>query len=315
MKTEGAATFPEGMSGGPANSGLNKQILAFIALVFLFSSVPYFLVIHAGHLAVGNGLVVGLLMWCPALAAFAACRIFHIDIATLGWKWRPARYEGWAYLVPILYSLPVYLAVWIFIAGSFGFSAFAARLGAVFGFPHHPGAATLLIAIPVYASLGVVTSMAHALGEEIGWRGFLLPRLVGRAGFTIGCFLSGCIWAVWHYPLLLFADYNSGTPKTYALICFTVTVIGAAFLFGWFRLKSGSLWPAAMLHASHNLFIQAIFDRMTNPVGRTLYWSTEFGAGLAMTVGACAIYFWTRRGEVGGKVFTSVSQNVNTASV
>ena len=134
-------------------------------------------------------------------------------------------------------------------------------------------------------------AMSHALGEEIGWRGFLLPRLAGRAGFTLGCILSGCIWAVWHYPILLFADYNAGTPRPYALTCFTLMVIAAAFVFGWFRLKSGSVWPPAMLHASHNLFIQAIFDRCTNPVGRSLYMTTEFGAGLVLTVGACAVFY------------------------
>jgi membrane protease YdiL (CAAX protease family) len=67
---------------------------------------------------------------------------------------------------------------------------------------------------------------------------------------------------------------------------------------GWLRLKSGSLWTAAILHASHNLFIQAIFDRMTAPVGHTLYVTTEFGFGLVLTVSAFALYFWTRRNEV-----------------
>lgn len=289
-------------------SQLTRQILVFIALVAGFSCVPYFLVVRSGHLAVGNGTVVALLMWCPALAAFASCKLFGIDMATLGWKWRPVRWEAWGYVLPILYSLPVYLAVWIFIRGSFGFSGFAHKMGAAFGFPHSPHVVTLLIAIPTYAFVGVVGSMAHALGEEIGWRGFLLPRLVGRAGFTGGCFLSGCIWAVWHYPALLLADYNSGTNKVYALTCFTVMVIADAFVFGWFRLKSGSLWPAAMLHASHNLFIQAIFDRMTNPVGKTLYVTTEFGCGMALTITACAIYFWTRRHEVEGAPVESRTQ-------
>lgn len=292
--------MPAAIERHPDRAALSRQILAYLALVFLFSSLPYTIVIHTGHLAVGGGMLVFLLMWCPALAAFATCRIFHIDIGTLGWHWRPVRYEAAAYLLPLLYSAPVYLVTWLGIAGSCAFSEFAATTGKTFGFPHSPRAAVWLLAIPSYATVGVIGSMTRALGEEIGWRGFLLPRLVGRAGFTAGCFLSGCIWAVWHYPLLLFADYNSGTPRLYALSCFTVMVIGAAFIFGWFRLKSGSLWPAAMLHASHNLFIQAIFDRMTNPVGKALYVTTEFGAGLALTVGACALCLWTRRGEVEG---------------
>jgi len=75
-------------------------------------------------------------------------------------------------------------------------------------------------------------------------------------------------------------------------------VTADAFILGWLRLKSGSLWPCALLHASHNLFIQAILDEMTAPSGRTLCYTTEFGSGLVLTVGAAAAYFWTRRGEL-----------------
>ena len=239
-----------------------------------------------------------MLMWCPAFAAFASCALLKIDLATLGWSWRPARYEMWAYVIPILYALPVYIITWTAISGSFDFSTFAAPLGAAFGFSHSPRATALLLAIPLYAVIGVIGSTARALGEEIGWRGFLLPRLVQQFGFTIGCLVSGCIWAAWHYPALLFADYNAGTKPAFALTCFTLMVIADAYILGWLRLKSGSLWPAAILHASHNLFIQAIFDRMTAPVGKALYLTTEFGAGLVLTIGAFAVYFWTRRNEV-----------------
>jgi len=277
-----------------------RQILAFLLLVFAFSSLPYFLVIHTGHIGAGNGMVVALLMWCPAFAAFASCAIFKIDLATLGWNWRPSRYPAWGYGIPFLYALPVYGFTWIWIRGSFAFQAFAAERASAFGFPGWPRATTLFVAIPCYATLGVISSTARALGEEIGWRGFLLPRLVAQAGFTRGCLISGVIWAVWHYPVLLFADYNAGTRPGFALACFTLMVIADSYILGWLRLKSGSLWPAAILHASHNLFIQAIFDGMTAPVGGALYITTEFGAGLVLTIGVFAIYFWTRRGEVVG---------------
>lgn len=277
---------------------LAQQILTYLLLVFGFSSLPYYFMIHTGHIGAGSGFVVSLVMWCPAFAALATCALFRLDLATLGWNWRPARYIGWAYVIPILYALPVYIVAWVAIRGSFAFSAFAAPWGAAFGFPTWPRATALLLAVPCYATLGVISSTARALGEEIGWRGFLLPRLVQQAGFTWGCLLSGCIWAVWHYPGLLFADYNAGTQPAFALTCFTLMVIADSYILGWLRLKSGSLWTAAVMHASHNLFIQAIFDRMTAPVGRTLYVTTEFGAGLVLTIGAFALYFWTRRKEV-----------------
>ncbi len=287
---------------------LAQQILAFLLLVFAFSSLPYLLVIHSKHLGVGNGLVVSMLMWCPAFAAFATCALLKIDLATLGWSWRPARYQAWAYVIPILYALPVYVVTWLAISGSCDFSRFADPVGKAFGFPDSPRATALFIAIPLYAVLGVISSTARALGEEIGWRGFLLPGLVRQFDFTLGCLISGCIWALWHYPGLLLADYNAGTQPAFALTCFTLMVIADAYILGWLRLKSGSLWPAAILHASHNLFIQAIFDRMTVPVGKALYITTEFGCGLVLTIGAFAVYFWTRRGEVAEQQVRSVDE-------
>ena len=56
----------------------------------------------------------------------------------------------------------------------------------------------------------------------------------------------------------------------------------------WIRLASGSLWPCALLHASHNLIVQAIFDAGTTPGPLSPYITGEFGAGLAMTIGLAA---------------------------
>lgn len=275
-----------------------KQIVTFICLVFLFSSLPYFLMIHVHHVMTGNGLVVRMIMWCPTAAAFATCVLFRIDTRTLGWNWRPLRYEALGYYLPLLYAIPVYIVTWIAVPGSLGLGAFEKGAASSFSMPASPHVATFGLMIPMLATLGVIGSLANGLGEEIGWRGFLLPRLVGQFGFTLGCIVSGLIWAVWHYPGLLWADYNAGTNPVYALACFTCMVVAMAFVMGWLRLKSGSLWPCAMLHASHNLFIQAILDEMTAPAGRALYITTEFGCGLVLTIGAAAVYFWTRRGEL-----------------
>jgi len=277
---------------------LARQILTFVCLVFLFSMVPYLLMIHAHHVMAGNGLAVRLIMWCPTAAAFATCALFRIDSRTLGWSWRPIRYEAIGYFLPLAYAIPVYVVTWIAMPGSFALRAFEEKAAASLSMSSSPHLATFALMIPMLATLGVIGSLANALGEEIGWRGFLLPRLTRQFGFTLGCTVSGLIWAVWHYPGLLWADYNAGTNPVYALTCFTLMVTADAFILGWLRLKSGSLWPCALLHASHNLFIQAIFDEMTAPAGRALYFTTEFGCGLVLTVGAAAAYLWTRRGEL-----------------
>jgi membrane protease YdiL (CAAX protease family) len=75
-------------------------------------------------------------------------------------------------------------------------------------------------------------------------------------------------------------------------------VIGMSFVMGWLRLKSKSLWPCAILHASHNLFIQHIFDGMTATSGRAIYITTEFGFGMAIPLALLAFWFWFKRMDV-----------------
>lgn len=277
---------------------LASQIVTFLAMVFGFSCLPYALMIHTHHIAAGGGMAVRLVMWCPALAALATCSLYRIDLATLGWNWRPAKFETLGYFLPLLYAIPVYAVCWIAVKGSFAPAEFVAGTSVSFGLEQWPHLVAFGLEIPLLATLGVIGSLTNALGEEIGWRGFLLPRLTGQFGYTAGCLISGCVWAAWHFPGLLWADYNAGTDPRFALACFTLMVIPMAFIMGWLRLKSGSLWPCALLHASHNLFVQAIFDRLTAPVGRALYITTEFGAGLALTIGVTGLYFWLRRKEL-----------------
>jgi membrane protease YdiL (CAAX protease family) len=276
-----------------AMPGKLRPIVTFVLLAYLLSCIPYAVILHAHSLSPGGGLITGVLMWMPATAAILTCLWLRIDIASLGWGWRPTRYETLAYVLPILYATPVYVACWIFVPHSLGYGTFAAESAKSFAVPGSPNLGAF-VAIAVFATFGVVRSLASGLGEEIGWRGFLLPRLTERFGFSVGCFISGCIWAFWHYPALLLADYNSGTPKPYALTCFTAMVIAMAFVMGWLRLRSGSLWPCALLHASHNLFVQAVLDRMTRPETKALYVTTEFGFGMAITIAIVAIYLVVR---------------------
>src|ERR1700751_4759596 len=113
------------------------------------------------------------------------------------------------------------------------------------------------------ATGGVIQNLSMKIGEEIGWRGFLVQELIKQMSFTKASLLSGFIWAAWHSPLLLFADYNAGTNRWYALGCSSLTVLSISIMLAWLRLKSESVWPPALLHASHNLFVPGVFDNLT----------------------------------------------------
>ncbi len=90
-----------------------------------------------------------------------------------------------------------------------------------------------------------------ALGEEIGWRGWLMPQLA-TLGTAPTILISGVLWGLWHLPLLLLGyNYPGATPLAAAgAMVGMCTLIGA--LLYWVRLRSGSVWPAAVGHGALN---------------------------------------------------------------
>lgn len=279
----------------PARSRV--QIITYLIFLFAFSSCFYFLILRAGGLRAGGGVYVLGLMWCPALAGMLTLRVNGRSLSDLGWKWGESKYQFLSWLIPILYASISYLIVWIFHFGAFGNQQY---LDAVAKRTHLSGPhwLSLLIGFLLIAVLGLIGSLSSALGEEIGWRGFLVPELSKTTSFTLTAFISGVVWSVWHYPILIYGGYNEGTPTWYGLTCFTVMVISISFVFAWMRLKSGSLWTGALLHASHNLYIQGFFTPITSNTGKTNWYIDEFGCVVPLVAVAFAIYFWSKRREL-----------------
>jgi len=274
-----------------------KKIALYYGLTLLFSNIFNAFVLFGGRMDAGNLLYVTGAMWSPALAALATKRIFREPIADLPWKWGGARYAWLAYLIPIAYALPVYLIAWLTPLGGFLDADFLKRTAEQFGWSNFPPTLVLVLFVIFTATLGLVGKTSRALGEEIGWRGFLVPELSKVVGFTGVSLISGLMWAAYHFPVLLFADYNKGAPAWYSLACFTLMVVADSFILAWLTLRSKSLWPAAILHGSHNLFIQSIFTPLTRDTGPTKYVIDEFGIGLVVTIGIAAILTWRSFGR------------------
>lgn len=115
----------------------------------------------------------------------------------------------------------------------------------------------MILVVPIYAVL--------SFGEELGWRAYLLPKLVEHfagasaedpahtsrryaAAVCKAALLIGVIWGVWHWPArLLF----SGMPILHLLLDL-VPMCSVSLLFAWVTLRSGSMWPAALGHSAYN---------------------------------------------------------------
>lgn len=278
-----------------------KAISIFLLITAGLSAIVYLLSLNAPDQGRIGGRIYGYgIMWCPALAAYLTCKICRRKFSDLAWQWGNPRYQWWAYLTPLLYALVAYLIIWIFHWGGFYNKQYVTQAARELGWTKLPPMVFIVFFFVVEGVIGLAGSMSTALGEEIGWRGFLVPELSKNNSYTKTSLISGGIWAVWHFPILIFGHYNNGTPAWYGLTCFTVMVVSMSFVFTWFRLKSNSLWTGVLLHASHNLFIQSFFTPMTTDTGHTKYFIDEFGAVLPVVCVFVAIYFWRRRGELTG---------------
>ncbi|WP_026734331.1 CPBP family glutamic-type intramembrane protease [Fischerella sp. PCC 9605] len=89
-----------------------------------------------------------------------------------------------------------------------------------------------------------------ALGEEIGWRGYVLPNLLplGRRHALI---ISGLLGSVWHIPLVLVGQAYPGHRVTGLLLIFPF-ITGVWIILGYFRLGSGSVFVSTLLHGTLN---------------------------------------------------------------
>jgi uncharacterized protein len=257
------------------------KIVVFVVLVAGFAGVIDLLRI-AGPVGTMLGppvltprLADALLMWSVGLAGFIALAVTDRSLQDFAVRGSSLQYMLIALVLPVSYGIAVYVPVWVLPVGRFS------------GVP-------ILAAAVLSAGLHLSMHLFFAAGEELGWRGVLVPNLARVADTGYVAFVPGAVWALWHYPDILFFGYNAGTPLPFALVCFSVSLIGQGAFLSWLRLTSGSIWPPIIFHGVHNSVIPGLFDRVTEPAALTLYITTEFGVGLSVASAVIGYLSWTR---------------------
>lgn len=217
-------------------------------------------------------------MWCPGVAAIITSLLFNKNLKGfgwgLGWAFNFSAGKPWlliaSYFYPIIELAIVYGIIWYFALGGFA------------GFESNFMTKLALVPMILMALEGTYFAGRSALGEEIGWRGFLVPKLLEQYTPNQVSLTVGFIWAFWHFPIMVTGDYGNATPLLFQLACFTFAFVGVNFVYTWFRIKSGSMWTGVMLHTSGNLFIFHVFEDLTINTGNTAYYSGESGAIFAL---------------------------------
>ena len=154
-------------------------------------------------------------------------------------------------------------------------------------------------------STGLAVGTLFALGEEIGWRGYMLPRLFA-SGVVPAMLLVGFLHGVWHLPLMLTTDYYHSTGNPLLVVpLFLVTLTLAGVFFGFLRVWTGSVWPVAIAHAVVNMAWE-IMTEMTQTKSALVLEYVGGESGVIMIVGLAVFSFFVIRHMRSGKFKVAV---------
>jgi membrane protease YdiL (CAAX protease family) len=181
------------------------------------------------------------------LTSITSVLIMMMIITREGWSkegWRSlglftAGFKGWWFAILFPAAVLVICDAVLLVAGLASFSI------------PDTGKSALQMAANVGA--GLFISIGFAFCEEIGWRGYMLPKLLGL-GAVAAVFVVGFLQGVWHLPLMLMTSFYhaEGNPMIVVpMFLLTLTLAGA--FFGFLRLWTGSVWPVAIAHGVFNL--------------------------------------------------------------
>jgi membrane protease YdiL (CAAX protease family) len=102
---------------------------------------------------------------------------------------------------------------------------------------------------PVELLAASLLSTPFQAGEELGWRGYLLPSLAGRTGYGLASLIIGPVWAAWHLPLFFLA-WGGHNGQSFILYLGQVTALSVAM--AWLYARTGSLLLTMIMHAAGN---------------------------------------------------------------
>jgi len=120
--------------------------------------------------------------------------------------------------------------------------------------------------IVLNAFVGLAIASFLAFFEEIGWRAWLLPRLVDRIGARRAVVVSAIVWALWHVPFQLSGiQHIDGVSPMHLALTLPPGIMVAGLILGWLWLRTDSIWLVAIAHGALNAWGQYAFKYMKDP--------------------------------------------------
>jgi membrane protease YdiL (CAAX protease family) len=238
-----------------------RGLAIYFALVVVISGSleAYYIFINPELLGTLFGLLA--LMWSPAVASVIARLVLREGFSDVSFRFGGLRTLPWYALglgVPLAVGILAYGGAWL--TGLVGFQG---------------GAGAFVVGLVSAATWITIYSCIFTTGEEIGWRGYMLTRLID-AGVPRPVLVSGLIWALWHLPLILSGIYAAGPYPALSAVLFVVSITSTSFVYARMRLETGSIWPVIFAHSAWNSIIERPFDGATKGANAAL-WTGESG--------------------------------------
>lgn len=240
-------------------------------------------------------------MWIPGAVALGIRALAGEGFADAGFLGGKFRWWMSAYLIPLAMASLTYAVAWAF--GQVELTPYLKEQSMYGPWPfklHWPnaewGVATMLASrFAIVSTFGICLGYIGAVGEEIGWRGFLLPKLI-EGGIRRPLLLSGIIWGAWHVPFVLM--FYSRNQLASSAVYFVACVAIAPFM-AWLRLGSGSVFVAAMAHAAYNSFYQEFYDH-SFAGGEKWFWAGDVGIWCSVSFGLLGLWL-SRSGRLASR--------------
>lgn len=259
-------------------------LTTFLVMVVAFYFVGYWLIYRMGQATP--------LMLSVGAATLVTCYLRKRSVAELGWQWCNWYDVRINYVLPFAIALVSYLLIWLLGFGDFYNAEFIASRKDAYNLANWNDLSVFIFHFGLVGIISFIVSLPSILGEELGWRGFLVPELAKLMSFKGVAITSGFVWALFHWPLIILGLYgNDVTPLLYQLGVFSLFITATGVVLAYFRLKTQSVWPAVVYHASSNIFIQKVFTPVTIATDNSPWYIDEFGVVMAVVASCAAVYF------------------------
>ena len=266
-----------------------RAIAIFLSVLTLFSSLAYYAILKLNP----TSIYVGALMLSPAIAAFVTLKILKRPLSVLPWRLKELKYMRYAYITPVLYISIAYILIWSLGFGDFFNANQILDWSKDLGIDSSPSYVVGVVMIFLLATVGIVKNIGSTLGEEIGWRGFFIFELRKIFSFQWVSLVSGLIWSIWHWPVI-YLMYNGSGNLLFHITAFTIMIVGMSIILAYYTFKSNSLWPAALYHSVHNIYIQKICTPLTITNETSSFWIDEYGLMIPIITTLFGLYFWRK---------------------